>query len=71
MVVLESKYDSIVNVNQDFVDSEVERVEKRYEENQSLNDFEMEVMRASRYWKSHGRKMTPFHYCYLKKEMTR
>lgn len=67
--VLEDKYDSIISVNQEFVDREVDRVEKRYDEKKSLTSFELEVVRAARYWKKHGRKMTPFHYCYLREQM--
>lgn len=64
----ENSCDVIVDVSQNFIDKEVLRLTALYRRGVKLSPFEREVVRAARYWARHQRKMTPFHYCFLKRQ---
>lgn len=55
-----------VDVTQEFVDSEIERVKMLKDAGKKLTDFEWNIYLAAVYDKQHNSKLNPYHYCYVR-----
>lgn len=55
-----------VDVTQEFVDSEIERVKRLKEAGEELTDFEMDIYLAFVYNEKHNSKLNPYYYCYMR-----
>lgn len=55
-----------MDVTQEFVDSEIERVKMLKDAGKKLTDFEWNIYLAAVYDKQHNSKLNPYHYCYVR-----
>lgn len=55
-----------VDVTQEFVDSEVERVRRLKEAGDELTGFEMSIYSAMLYNEKHNTKLNAYYYCYMR-----